>query len=44
MACVADPFSQAQLAEAVGDGREWIIDLENGKSTLEWGLVFRTLI
>ncbi len=24
-------------------GREWIIDFEKGKSTVEWGLVLRTL-
>jgi y4mF family transcriptional regulator len=36
-------LAQAQLAAAVGVGREWIIDFEKGKSTVEWGLVFRTL-
>lgn len=36
-------LSQAGLAEAVGVGREWIIELEKGKSTVEWGLVLRTL-
>jgi HTH-type transcriptional regulator/antitoxin HipB len=36
-------WSQARLAEAVGVGREWIIDFEKGKSTVEWGLVLRTL-
>lgn len=36
-------LAQAQLASAVGVGREWIIDFEKGKSTVEWGLVFRTL-
>lgn len=36
-------LAQAQLAAAVGAGREWIIDFEKGKSTVEWGLVFRTL-
>lgn len=36
-------LSQASLAEAVGVGREWIIEFEKGKSTVEWGLVVRTL-
>ena len=36
-------LAQAQLAASVGVGREWIIDFEKGKSTVEWGLVFRTL-
>ena len=36
-------WSQARLAQAVGVGREWIIDFEKGKSTVEWGLVIRTL-
>jgi DNA-binding XRE family transcriptional regulator len=36
-------LAQAQLAAAVGVAREWIIDFEKGKSTVEWGLVFRTL-
>lgn len=36
-------LSQASLAEAVGAGREWIIEFEKGKSTVEWGLVVRTL-
>lgn len=36
-------LAQAELAAAVGVGREWIIDFEKGKSTVEWGLVFRTL-
>lgn len=36
-------LSQADLAEAVGVGREWIIEFEKGKSTVEWGLVVRTL-
>jgi HTH-type transcriptional regulator / antitoxin HipB len=36
-------WSQARLAQAVGVGREWIIDFEKGKSTVEWGLVLRTL-
>lgn len=36
-------WSQARLAQAVGVGREWIIDFEKGKSSVEWGLVLRTL-
>lgn len=36
-------WSQSQLAKAVGVGREWIIDFEKGKPTVEWGLVLRTL-
>jgi HTH-type transcriptional regulator/antitoxin HipB len=36
-------WAQARLAAAVGVGREWIIDFEKGKSTVEWGLVLRTL-
>lgn len=36
-------MSQASLADAVGAGREWIIEFEKGKSTVEWGLVVRTL-
>ncbi len=36
-------WAQSQLAASVGVGREWIIDFEKGKSTVEWGLVFRTL-
>ncbi len=36
-------WSQARLAEAVGVGREWVIDFEKGKSTVEWGLVLRCL-
>lgn len=36
-------WAQIRLAEAVGVGREWIIDFEKGKTTVEWGLVLRTL-
>ena len=36
-------WAQIRLAEAVGVGREWIIDFEKGKPSVEWGLVLRTL-
>jgi HTH-type transcriptional regulator/antitoxin HipB len=36
-------WAQTRLAEAVGVGREWIIDFEKGKPTVEWGLVLRAL-
>lgn len=36
-------WSQAGLASAAGVGREWIVEFEKGKSTVEWGLVMRTL-
>lgn len=36
-------LSQASLAEMAGVGRDWIIGLEKGKSTIEFGLVLRTL-
>ncbi len=36
-------WSQARLASAAGVGREWIVEFEKGKPTVEWGLVIRTL-
>ena len=36
-------LNQAKLAEKAGVGRDWIIGLEKGKSTIEFGLVLRTL-
>lgn len=36
-------WSQTQLAEKVGVSRLWISQLENGKETVEFGLVLRTL-
>ncbi len=34
---------QLELAKAAGVGREWLVDLEHGKPTVELGLVLRTL-
>jgi y4mF family transcriptional regulator len=36
-------WTQAQLAAEAGVGREWIIEFEKGKPTVEWGLVIRAL-
>ncbi|MGH7583247.1 MAG: helix-turn-helix domain-containing protein [Gemmatimonadales bacterium] len=36
-------LTQARLAELVGVSRKWIIDIEAGKKTLEFGLALRTL-
>lgn len=36
-------LSQAQLAKASGVGRDWIVQFEKGKPTIEWGLVLRVL-
>lgn len=36
-------WSQTQLAEKVGVSRLWISQLENGKETVEFGLVLKTL-
>ena len=36
-------WTQAQLAAKVGAGREWIINFEKGKPTVECGLVLRVL-
>lgn len=35
--------TQAQVAEAAGVSRRWLLGLENGKPTMQIGLVFRTL-
>jgi len=36
-------WSQQRLAEKVGVGRWWVIEFEQGKPTVELGLVLRTL-
>lgn len=36
-------WSQSQLAERAGVSRDWIIGLEKGRSTVEFGLVLRTV-
>jgi y4mF family transcriptional regulator len=36
-------WTQAQLATKAGVGREWVIQFEKGKPTVEWGLVIRVL-
>lgn len=36
-------WSQSQLAEKIGVSRLWISQLENGKETVEFGLVLKTL-
>lgn len=36
-------LSQTQLAALGGVSRDWIIDLEKGRSTVEFGLVLRTI-
>ncbi len=34
---------QSEVARAAGVGREWLVDLEHGKPSVELGLVLRTL-
>ncbi len=34
---------QSEVARAAGVGREWLVELEHGKPTVELGLVLRTL-
>ena len=36
-------LSQASLAAKTGVGREWIIEFEKGKASVEWGYVVRVL-
>lgn len=36
-------LSQTQLASRAGVSRDWIIGLEKGRSTVEFGLVLRTI-
>jgi putative transcriptional regulator len=36
-------WSQSQLAEKVGVSRLWVSQFENGKETVELGLVFKAL-
>lgn len=36
-------MTQAELAEAAGVSRRWLLDLETGKETARVGLVLRTL-
>lgn len=36
-------MTQAELAEAAGVSRRWLLDLETGKETAHVGLVLRTL-
>jgi len=36
-------WTQMDLAKSTGTGRDWVIDLEKGKATLELGLVLRML-
>lgn len=36
-------WSQSRLAEIVGDSRLWVGQFENGKETMELGLVLKTL-
>jgi y4mF family transcriptional regulator len=36
-------WSQTQLAQEVGVSRLWVSQLENGKETVEFGLVLKTL-
>ncbi len=36
-------WSQSQLAALAGVSRDWIIGLEKGRSTVEFGLVLRTI-
>lgn len=36
-------MTQADLAEAAGVSRRWLLNLESGKPTAEIGLIFRTL-
>ena len=34
-------WTQAQLASRIGVGREWVIQCEKGKPSIEWGIVIR---
>ena len=34
-------WTQAELAARLGVGREWVIQFEQGKPTVEWGTVTR---
>lgn len=36
-------WSQSQLAQRAGVSRDWVIGLEKGRSTVEFGLVLRTI-
>lgn len=36
-------WSQTQLADAIGATRQWVTMFENGKTTVELGLVLRAL-
>ncbi|HEY5792761.1 MAG TPA: helix-turn-helix domain-containing protein [Chthoniobacterales bacterium] len=36
-------LSQSQLAKKAGVGRDWVVQFEKGKVTVEWGLVVRAL-
>ena len=36
-------LSQRELAERVGVSRQWVVEIEGGKSRAELGLVLRTL-
>jgi len=36
-------LTQAQLAQRIGTSRQWVFDLERGKSTVRVGLVLRAL-
>ncbi|MBX3250299.1 MAG: helix-turn-helix transcriptional regulator [Myxococcales bacterium] len=40
---LARGMTQAQLAQAIGASRQWVVDLERGKSTLALGLVLRAV-
>ncbi|MCG8469085.1 MAG: helix-turn-helix domain-containing protein [Gemmatimonadetes bacterium] len=36
-------LTQAQLARRIGTSRQWVLDLERGKSTLRLGLVLKAI-
>jgi DNA-binding XRE family transcriptional regulator len=36
-------WSQSHLAKKAGVGRDWVVQFEKGKVTVEWGLVVRAL-
>jgi len=40
---LARAMTQAQLAQAIGTSRQWVVDLERGKPTLALGLVLRAV-
>ncbi|AKU43416.1 transcriptional regulator [Caulobacter phage Sansa] len=40
---VAQGWSQADLAQKIGSGRRFIVDLENGKATAHVGLVMKAV-